>query len=66
MEPRGAVEVEKTVKQDADYRRELSPEEYAVTRQKATEAPFTGRYWDHHRARRVPLRVLRHGAVPVR
>lgn len=39
---------EKTVKQDADYRRELSPEEYAVTRQKATEPAFTGRYWNHH------------------
>lgn len=39
---------EKTIKQDADYRRELSPEEYAVTRHKATEPAFTGRYWDHH------------------
>ena len=34
-------------KTDADYRRELSDIEYAVTREKATEPPFTGRYWDH-------------------
>ncbi len=34
-------------KTDADYRRELSDIEYAVTRKKATEPPFTGRYWDH-------------------
>ena len=34
-------------KTDADYCRELSDIEYAVTRKKATEPPFTGRYWDH-------------------
>lgn len=36
-----------TKKTDADYQKELSPMEYAVTRRKATEPPFTGRYWDH-------------------
>jgi peptide-methionine (R)-S-oxide reductase len=34
-------------KTDDDYKKELSPIEYRVTRQKATEPPFTGRYWDH-------------------
>jgi len=34
-------------KTDDDYRKELSPLEYRVTRLKHTEPPFTGRYWDH-------------------
>ena len=35
---------EKLMKSDADWRRELSPEQYAVLRQQATERPFTGEY----------------------
>lgn len=30
------------------WRERLDPEQYAVTRCSATEAPFSGRYWDHH------------------
>ena len=33
---------------DAKWRASLSPEQYQVTRCSATEAPFTGKYWDHH------------------
>ena len=38
----------KVVKSDAEWQRELSPEEFAVARKKATERAFSGRYWDHH------------------
>jgi peptide-methionine (R)-S-oxide reductase len=34
-------------KTDEQYRQELSEMEYRVTRQAATEPPFTGHYWDH-------------------
>lgn len=37
-------------KTDDDYRRELSDLAYAVTRLKATEPPFTGRFWNHWEA----------------
>lgn len=37
---------EKVVKSDAEWRAELSPEEYHVTREHGTERAFTGRYWN--------------------
>ncbi len=31
---------------EAEWRRRLTPEQYAVCRRKGTEPAFTGRYWN--------------------
>lgn len=37
-------------KSDAEWRAELDPLSYEVTRHAATERAFTGQFWDHHQA----------------
>jgi len=44
----GPVRVSKVVKSDAEWRRQLAPQAYQITRMAGTEPAFTGAYWDLH------------------
>jgi peptide-methionine (R)-S-oxide reductase len=39
--------MEKIVKTDAEWRAQLTPEQYEVTRSHGTERAFCGGFWDH-------------------
>jgi peptide-methionine (R)-S-oxide reductase len=37
-------------KTDAEWRKQLTAEQFTVTRKKGTEQAYTGKYWDNHKA----------------
>ncbi|MBA5638722.1 peptide-methionine (R)-S-oxide reductase MsrB [Duganella sp. LX20W] len=41
---------DKVHKSEAEWRAQLDPMQFEVTRHAATERAFTGQYWDHHEA----------------
>lgn len=44
------MSTDKIKKSDAEWRAELDPLSFEVTRHAATERAFTGQFWDHHQA----------------
>ncbi|HEV8080425.1 MAG TPA: peptide-methionine (R)-S-oxide reductase MsrB [Chitinophagaceae bacterium] len=36
------------VKTDAEWKKQLTAEQFAVSRKAGTESPYTGKYWDNH------------------
>lgn len=47
-ERKGVITVEKIIKTDEEWKKQLTAEQFKVARKKGTERAFTGALWDNH------------------
>ena len=47
-EKKGYIMSDKVIKSEAEWRRQLTPEQYNVAREQGTEQAFTGETWNNH------------------
>jgi peptide-methionine (R)-S-oxide reductase len=47
-ERKGVIEVDKVVKTDEEWRQQLAPDQYEITRHAGTERAFANKYWNNH------------------
>src|ERR1700734_2072749 len=45
---KGVVTVQTIIKTDAEWKQQLTPEAYDITRRAGTERPYTGKNWNNH------------------